>query len=336
MPGTLVRSVILSGAAERIREAGRKPAAIAREADIPPAALRDPDILVSGRAVMRFFDIAARRCRRRNFGLEVSIGTRFAAVIGPLWILLRNTRTVGEMCRDLAQNYDLYSSAALMGFEPCAEGAALSWSPASGQADNEVQVAEFALATILGGVRLQSPADWTPEAIWFRHEAPRDLRMHRRVFGPNLRFNSDRNAILIDERLLHHPLKSVAPGNRRLVHDILRHEADVPLAAVSLQVEGLVRALLPFAPCSINDVAQAMGFSVRTLQKYLGASGESFRSIKDAVRRDLAGKYLQHSQMSATQIADLLGYADLTSFSRSFRRWNQQSVRMTRYPSKRS
>ena len=73
-----------------------------------------------------------------------------------------------------------------------------------------------------------------------------------------------------------------------------------------------------------------MGVSVRSLQERLQAAGHSFRSIKDAVRRDLAGKYLKHSRMSATQVAGLLGYADLTSFSRSFRRWHGRSVRMTR------
>ncbi|MBL6752385.1 MAG: helix-turn-helix transcriptional regulator, partial [Nevskia sp.] len=51
---------------------------------------------------------------------------------------------------------------------------------------------------------------------------------------------------------------------------------------------------------------------------------------KDAVRRDLAVKYLRHSQMSATQIADILGYADLSSFSRSYRRWHGRSSRAQR------
>ncbi|MDB5975780.1 MAG: AraC family transcriptional regulator [Nevskia sp.] len=332
MSGTLVRSIILGGAAQKILDAGKRPAAIAAAAGIPAAALRDPDLLISGRSVMLFFDIAARTCRRRNWGLEMSMGARLAVVIGPLWVLLRNARTVGEMCEDLARNYDLYSSVALTSFEHSGKDAILGWSAVSGLVDNEVQISEFAVATFLGEIRSHAPPNWTPAAVYFRHEAPRDLRVHRRLFGPNLRFNSERNAIHLDQHILARPLRGGMPGNRTLVRSILRNEEDVPIVAASLQVESIVRALLPFAPCDITVVAVAMGLSVRTLQERLAASGHSFRSIKDAVRRDLATKYLKHSEMSATQIAGLLAYAELSSFSRSFRRWHDRSVRATRHP----
>lgn len=35
--------------------------------------------------------------------------------------------------------------------------------------------------------------------------------------------------------------------------------------------------------------------------------------------------------MTATQVADLLGYADLTSLSRSFRRWHDATIRTERH-----
>lgn len=332
MPGTLVRSVILSGGAEKIREAGAQPAAVAAAAGVPAAALSDPDLLVGGQAVIRFFEIAATTCRRRNWGLEMAIGNRLAAIIGPLWVLLRNAATVRQMCEDLARNYDLYSSAALMSFEASGDGAVLSWSPASGLADDEVQIAEFALATLLGEIRAHAPPDWVPSDVWFRHTAPRDLRLHRKLFGPHLRFDSDLNAIHLDDRILSRPLRTGTPGNRALVRTILRHEQDLPVTAVSPQVEGIVRSMLPFAPCGIAEVARAMGYSVRSLQERLKLSGHSFRAIKDAVRRDLAAKYLKHSAMTATQIAGVLGYGDPTSFSRSFRRWHHRSLRATRNP----
>ena len=332
VPGALVRSVILSGAAEKIREAGRRPGAIATAAGVPVAALSDPDLLVSGRAVMRFFEIAARTCGRRNWGLELSVGARLAAIIGPLWVLLRNARSLREMCGDLAKHYDLYSSAALMSFESTGGAGVLGWSAAAGHAESEVQIAEFALATLLNEIRSHAPSDWTPTVVWFRHQPPRDLRLHRKIFGPHLRFNADRNAIGLDEDILDRPLRGGATRNRSLVLNLLRIEEGVPITATPPQVESIVRALLPFAPCSVREVGQAMGISVRTLQEHLKAAGRSFRSIKDEVRCDLAGKYLKHSEMSATQIAGLLGYADLTSFSRSFRRWHGRGVRATRYP----
>lgn len=332
MAGSWVRSVILSGAAERIRACGRQPAAIARKAGVPTAALRDPELLVSGRAVMRFFDLAARACGRRTWGLEQAGGARLATIIGPLWVLLRNARSVNELCEDLARNYDLYTSAAMMSFEPAASrGGLLAWTATAGTSDNEVQIAEFALAVILQEIRSHGAPGWTPVSVRFRHEAPRDLRIHRRVFGPNLRFDAEANAIEIDAAMLDRPLRFAGEARHRaLVRSVLRLEDGPAAASVPLQVEAIVRALLPFAPCSARDVALGLGVSVRTLQERLTASGRSFRSIKDAVRQDLADKYLRHSGMSATEIAALLGYSDLSSLSRSFRRWTGGAIRFRR------
>ncbi|WP_420464562.1 AraC family transcriptional regulator [Panacagrimonas sp.] len=327
MAGALVRSIILSGAAEKIRACGRQPAAVARKAGIPAAALQDPDLLVSGRAVMRFFEAAARTCRNRKWGLELALDARFAAIVGPLWVLLRNARSVRELCRDMARHYDLYTNAALMIWEPGVRGGVLGWSPASGQAESEVQVAEFALGVILNEIRLHGPPGWTPPAVWFRHDAPDDLHLHRRLFGPHLHFNGTTNALEIDEPMLQRPLHDGVARSRALVLGVLRQQEDVAATPVTLQVESIVRALLPFAPCTIANVSRALGLPTRTLQARLKAADTSFRAIKDAVRSDLAGKYARHSEMSATQIAGLLGYVELASFSRAFRRWQGEGFR---------
>lgn len=330
MAGALVRSIILSGAEEKIRELGEEPEAVAEAAGLPVAALRDPDLLITGRSVMLFLDVAARMCSYRNMGLHMAMGNRLAAIVGPLSVLLRNACTVGEMCKELADNYDLYSSAALTNFEMLGENGILSWTAASGQVDNEIQVAEFALGIFLSEIRSHGPADWSPVEVRFRHQPPKDLSMHRRFFGPHLRFNSTHNALLLDGAVLSRRLRGGRAGNKSLTRMIVRLEESAPVAAIPLHTERIIRSLLPFSPCGIEDVAQAMGTSVRTLQKHLNGAGQGFREIKETVRRDLARKYLQYSDMSATEIADLLGYADLTSFSRAFRRWHGQSIRELR------
>lgn len=331
VPGRFVRSSILSGAAEKLRDAGKQPASLARKAGLPAAALTDPDLLVAAADVIDFFEIAAASTAQRNWALELSLGARLGAVIGPLWLLLRSATTVRQMCADFANHFDLYTSAAIMRFESLGRDGVLHWSAATGQARSEVQMAEYALSVTLTEIRAQGPRGWTPPSVRFRHEAPEDLRLHRQVFGPNLRFNSDDNAIELDAQILDAPLAGGAPRIRALVHQVLRHDEDQPSPPVTFQVQALVRALLPYGPCSVGDVSRGMGLSVRTLQARLQASGHSFRAIKDAARADLAEKYLKHSDMTATQVADLLGYADLTSLSRSFRRWHDATIRTERH-----
>lgn len=330
MPGPLISSVILNGAYERIRAAGRAPGSIARRAGIRLEALRSPDQMVSARAVIEFFELAAESCKNQTWGLELSREASLAAIVGPLWVLVRNARTVSEMCKDLAQNFDLYSSAAIASFEETPRGALLSWTSATGHARRDVQMSEFAIALFLKEIQLHALPGWKPPAVYFRHQAPTTLRLHRKIFGPHLHFESNRNGFEIDRSMLERPVHGHHSAAHGLARRVLRHEDPVTDESLALRVESLVRALLPHGPCEIGDVCGALGMASRTLQTKLRSIGTSFKAIKDAVRSDLAMKYLIQSRLKVDDIADVLGYADSTSLSRSFRRWNAESIRKSR------
>lgn len=329
MSGDLVRSAILGGAAELIREHGRQPAALARRSGLPVEALRDPDLLISAVAVLDFFERAARACGERYWGLKLARASRLAAILGPLWILLRHARTVEQMCKDLAANFDLYTSAAMMRYEPIGEQGLLSWTTTVGKADSEVQMSEYALSLFTAEMRTHLHRDWTPAAVLFRHAAPESLRAYRAVFGPDLRFNQACNGLLLDRAALDAPLQGADSAARSLARSVLRLEESVAQTP-ALQVESVVRTLMPYAPCTVEEVSLALGVSPRTLQDHLQRQRTSFTLIKDKVRADLALKYLLHSELSAAEIAEVLGFADPTSFSRSFRRWHGISARQMR------
>ncbi|MGQ0621637.1 MAG: AraC family transcriptional regulator ligand-binding domain-containing protein [Panacagrimonas sp.] len=330
MPGNFVRSALLSGSAELIRELGCKPLPIARSVGVPPAALKDPDILLTGRVAYAFFERAAAVCRCPGFGLRLGSRARLAAVIGPLWVLLRNAATLGQMFEDLAANFDIYTSVATVTVERTPQGMFTCWSSTTGQTDSEVQMAEFALAVICQEVRLHCGAAWQPGSVEFRHGAPRNLAEHRRICGRNLGFNRDRNALFIDRSSLAQPVNQAGARNRALVGAVLRRDEEVIDPNIAERVESIVRALLPFAPCTVEDVGKAMGMPVRSLQHRLEAGGRTFKDIKDAVRADLAWKYLRHSSLGLAEIAEILGYSELSAFSRSFRRWHECPARSVR------
>ena len=335
MAGSLIRSAILDGAVDLIRAHGGQPAQIARCAGLPNAALRDPDLLVQSAAVLRFFEAAAAACRMPTWGLSMARGARLAAMIGPLWLLLRNAPTVGQMCEELADNFDLYSDAALVSVERLQGGALLSWTTTVGQHESEVQMAEFALGVLASEIRTHLDRHWMPSAVLFRHAKPSgSLALHHATFGSDLRFNQDGNSLLLTDETLDKPLRARGSAARALSSRVVRLEELRPGKQLTRNVEAVVRSLMPYAPCTIGEVSQALDLVPRTLQARLQQQGTSFTRIRDGVRADLASKYLRYSALSAAQIADILGYADPTSFSRSFRRWNGQSLRELRRPSR--
>jgi AraC-like DNA-binding protein len=337
MPGQLIRSAILDGAADLIRAHGARPAALARSVGLPRSALTDPDLLISANAVLRFFELAAQACRLPNWGLTLALGGRLAAIIGPLWVLLRNARTIGEMCTELAENFDLYSDAAMVRLARTPEGVLLEWSVSAGRIESEVQMAEFSLCIFANEIRSHLRPDWMPKAVLFRHARPPGRRtLYRTAFGEHVRFNQDRNALLLDDRTWESPLKPRGSAARALASRVVRLEEERPSGKrMALGVEAVVRSLMPYAPCTVDEVSRALDLPARTLQFRLRREGTSFTQVRDRVRADLASKYLRYSELSASRIAEILGYADVTSLSRSFRRWNGISLRQQRAQARR-
>ena len=73
-----------------------------------------------------------------------------------------------------------------------------------------------------------------------------------------------------------------------------------------------------------------LGIHPPTLQRRLQAEGTSFEKIKDDMRREIAESLLLQPKVSLSQIALMLDYADLSTFSRSCRRWFGESPSVVR------
>ena len=86
-------------------------------------------------------------------------------------------------------------------------------------------------------------------------------------------------------------------------------------------------------PCgypAIEQVAEQMGSSVRTLQRRLLDSGITYSTLVEQVRHDLARRKLETTQLYVAEVARDLGFKDHSSFSRAFLRWTGMSPRAYR------
>jgi AraC-like DNA-binding protein len=72
---------------------------------------------------------------------------------------------------------------------------------------------------------------------------------------------------------------------------------------------------------TIEDIADALHISSRTLQRRLQDQGSSFQRVLEEARHQLARHYLNNSVLELNEAAYLLGYEDGNSFVRAFRNW---------------
>ncbi|MCP4382819.1 MAG: AraC family transcriptional regulator [Hyphomicrobiales bacterium] len=72
---------------------------------------------------------------------------------------------------------------------------------------------------------------------------------------------------------------------------------------------------------TVDEIASALAVSVRKLQDALAQEGTSFSHLMNETRCDLAKGYLKDGQVGKAEIAYLLGYSEMSVFSRSFKKW---------------
>jgi AraC-like DNA-binding protein len=64
-----------------------------------------------------------------------------------------------------------------------------------------------------------------------------------------------------------------------------------------------------------------MNTSARTLKRRLQEDGTTFRTLLNEARSAMAETLLSDAHLTLTEIAERLGYSDLSSFSQAFKRW---------------
>ena len=99
---------------------------------------------------------------------------------------------------------------------------------------------------------------------------------------------------------------------------------------LKVKVENTIAMLLPHGPARYDLVATQLGMSPRTLARRLSSEGSSFAEILEKVRSALAQRYLADRALPISEIAWLLGYAEISAFTRAFHRWTGMSPRAAR------
>jgi AraC-like DNA-binding protein len=314
----MVRSIALRGCHNLIAELGGSPERVARAAGIPNAAFTDPDMSIDGAALASYFELAAMHCSTEDFGLRLA-RRQGLQILGPIWVLARSAATVREALADICGHMGYFSSMVAIRLQEESVGFALDYELRAPGSVSTRQSVELGLASVCLELRASLGAAWRPLAVQFRHAAPADTSSHRQIFGDMLLFNQDRNALLLDRDSAQRPMRDQNDRAYRAMSGSLRLQSPGDTPGDEVQVELAVRALLPSGRFDLPAVATEIGVCSRTLQLRLKRRGTSFQAIVDAVRIELAEKYLRQSRLSAAEIAELLHFADSSALSRFMR-----------------
>jgi len=313
-----VRSSALLGFNEFVSSLGFDPYSALAEVHLPADPLPEK---LSGAQFNALIELCAERTNNPLFGLEFGL-RQGPQGLGLLLLAMRGADNVGEALTLLTRYFHVHSDGVLVRLERQAGSALLVYEVTDGDLDSVRHTVELAMGV---GARLLHELlghAWKPRDLMLHHCAAATRGAYRALLGVLPRFESPINAWVFDEVLLAKTLGPTDARCQQLAQQHIDELARVTLEELPYYVQTLLRSRLASGQVTVRQVAEHMMISTRTLQRYLQAQGTGFQKLLNNTRQAMAARYICDSSISLTQLANLLGYAELSAFSRAFTRWN--------------
>lgn len=322
IPATdFVRASALHGLAEFAATQNLCAQDLIKEVGLPDDVLEHPESLVPYRKFAALLALGTQRSGNPLFSMRFGMHQGVSS-LGPLLYLIRNAGSVGVAINELSHYFHLHASVAQIRLEVEGDHALFHYDSADVKdvVSHRLTV-ELVVGAAMQLMRTLLGSRWQPRALMLRAAPLCDTQAYTRLIGLTPQFNAPCNAWLFDAKLLDTPLSS---GDQEL-YRLIQHHLDA-LDQMSVQelpayVRQLLRNLLPSGRTTIEQIAGFMDLNHRTLQRYLAEEGTSFQVLLDETRQSMAQRYLGDSTINLTQLAAMLGYSELSAFSRAFQRW---------------
>ena len=182
------------------------------------------------------------------------------------------------------------------------------------------------LAWLLSVLRVNFQKPFAPLSVHFTHSKPSCAAKFYELFQCPVYFDSPSTKMKISledaDRVLPSSNKEMVAFNDQAMTKYLDTKAGGSLVS---KVKTIIVEHLPSGNATVERTASDLFMSKRKLQRLLQDEGTSFFSLINETRKDIAKQYVKDKEMDLTEIAFLLGFAEQSTFSRSFKRWTGKS-----------
>lgn len=314
----LIRSGSLGGYVELVQSLGRDPFLFMRTVGLSAKSLQDPEALIPRDAARELLEITARATKTEDLALRLASQRRLSA-LGPISLVLREEPTPRHALNSLCRYLKLVNPSLILHVEEAGDLVIIREDLLPSPGLSLRQSVELAVGGMFRMLSELTGPQWRPREVCFRHRPPADLAAHRAFFGRNVRFNQEFNGLVCvasDLSTQRAASDEVAAGfARKYVEAAMRVRSESAQEACYK----IILALLPGGGCNVVEVARLLHMDRRSLHRLLDAEGQTFSRLLAQVRSDLVKRHLSESDLPLNEVAELLGFSRLSSFSHWFR-----------------
>jgi AraC-like DNA-binding protein len=309
----LVRAAVSAGA--------RRPQ-ILDAIGITNAQLRNPVGRLPGSALVDLFAALEREFADPAIALKMASGAR-PDCFSDLGYIAMFAPTVGDMLAETVEIQSFRQNVWYAVLDRASFPARLTWRFPNSPEHMFTPAVEFSVGSYVRLYRNSIPAAPVPLAVRFRHKPRFAPELYTQLLGCPVTFGANETRIEFDPAQFELQCPNANPGLQR---DLLARYGK----AMEWLSDGMKHAAFTYlylaselnkSTLKLDRVAASLGLTERTLRRRLVEEGHPFRDLLERVRRDMCDLYRLEDRRSMSEIAELLGYAELSAFTRAHRLW---------------
>lgn len=319
------RSAVLDGFVTTANKFEIDPIELLNTHHIPISSLRSPNKKIPTSFLIRLLEEAAEKSGTPDFALHMT-QARDASTLGTIEVIMREQINLREALRSLAKYLWAQGEGVSVGIDEVENTCTLSVRIAADLPSPNTQTVELCMGSLVRIITRLLGKTWRPDMVVFEHPKPDGQTLHSRYFGQAPVYGFEENALVFNGDELDLPLPTANPDSAKQVEahfsSIIGPRAETFRDTVSSHIQ----SLMPQGACRINHVAELMGVTRRTVHRRLAEENITFSQLVQQNRVLLADIYTNSAakKRSKTEIAQLLGFANLSSFSRWSKSYNKR------------
>ncbi len=307
----------LADAPQLLWELGVDPAAAAADVGLELGAFRDPENAIPFTAAGMFLQASAVRTGCEHFGLLLGqrCDTRCLGLVGGL---MRNAPTWGRAAQDLVDNQRRYVRGSVPYLVVRNGVAWVGYAVHQRGTEGIDHICDVAIA--VGFNMMRELCGASPDVVLLARKPPANVEPYRSFFRVPVRFDAEQSALVFPASKLECPVYGADRRERAMLEQSVANYWAVAMPSVADQVVRILHPRVLFGDFALETVAHRLAMHPRALNRRLQAERTTFRKLLNEVRFEVAGQLLLGTRLGVTEIADALGYADTSAFTRAFSR----------------
>ena len=314
-----------------LKSSGIEPQALLKQANLTLQQIKNASIRLRVRDQISFLNFAATALRDELLGFHLALPFDLRE-FGFLYYISASAGTLGDALQQLARYGSIANEGVSLEYLSGMNIGIAFHYVGIGRHRDRHQI-EFFIAGLVRLWRHLTGMRLAPSRVRLVHRSDGERSELTKFFGGKVEFGAAVDEVSFASASRDMPIVSADHHLNKLLvtycEEALRRRP-THRGTFRSDVENAIVPLLPHGKAKLDEIARKLGVSQRTLARRLSAERLTFSAVLESLKMDLAERYLADEGLSISQVAWLLGYREVSSFTHAFKRWTGKTPRKVR------